>query len=84
MKYLQRLVLEDPVSLHLYSFLKQLRSKTLLSGCCFFVLPSEETCGKTIENITSYPAGKYEIKIYYSGTKTICGMCLNLTVSIPA
>lgn len=36
-----------------------------------------------IENLTPYPAGKYEIKIYYSGTRTECGICLNLTVNTP-
>ena len=47
MKCLQRHLLEDPVSLHLYPFLEKLQSKNFPSGCFCFVLPSVETCGKT-------------------------------------
>ena len=46
MKYLQRYLLEDPVSLQLYSFLEKLLPETLLNVCFCFVLPSVETIGK--------------------------------------
>ena len=47
MKYLQRHLLEDPVSLHLYSFLETLQPVTLINGGFCFVLLSVVTIGKT-------------------------------------
>ena len=46
MKYLQRYLLEDPVSLHLYSVLEKLQPEALLNGYFCFVLPTVETGGK--------------------------------------
>ena len=46
MKYLQRHLPEDLVSLDFYLFLEKLQPETLLSGFFCFVLPSVETSDK--------------------------------------
>ena len=46
MKYLQRHLLEDRVTMDLYSLLEKLQPETLLIDCFCFVLPSIETSGK--------------------------------------